>query len=64
VTPSRRNLVRALALALIVTAVGLTACGRRGPLEPPSLSGVTMLYTAAASFAAPPERLPVRDALL
>jgi predicted small lipoprotein YifL len=34
---SRRNFSRALLLVLLAAAVGLTACGRRGPLEPPSL---------------------------
>jgi hypothetical protein len=64
VAPSRRNLVRALVLALVATGIGLTACGRRGALEPPALSGMTMLYSADASLAAKPERPSIRDALL
>jgi predicted small lipoprotein YifL len=32
---NRRILSRALISAILVAAVGLSACGRKGPLEPP-----------------------------
>ena len=34
-------LIRCAALALVVTALGLSGCGRRGNLEPAPDSGVT-----------------------
>jgi predicted small lipoprotein YifL len=36
----RRILSRALIAGVLVAAVGLTACGRKGPLEPPPTASV------------------------
>jgi predicted small lipoprotein YifL len=40
-TFDRRFLSRALFAGLLVAAVGLAGCGRRGVLEPPPSAGVT-----------------------
>ena len=40
-TFDRRFLSRALIAGLVVAAIGLAGCGRRGVLEPPPSAGVT-----------------------
>jgi predicted small lipoprotein YifL len=35
VRPSDRNLVRLATIGVLIAALGLAACGRKGPLEPP-----------------------------
>jgi len=37
----RRVIVRAAVAATLISAVGLSACGRKGPLEPPPKADVT-----------------------
>ena len=37
----RRVIVRAALAAVLVSAVGLSACGRKGPLEPPPSAAAT-----------------------
>ena len=38
---SRRILSRALIAGVVVAALGLTGCGRKGPLEPPPGASLT-----------------------
>ena len=37
----RRAILRAALAAVLISAVGLSACGRKGPLEPPPKADVT-----------------------
>ncbi|HET7714818.1 MAG TPA: lipoprotein [Bauldia sp.] len=37
----RRVILRAVLAAVVISAVGLSACGRKGPLEPPPKADVT-----------------------
>lgn len=37
----RRVILRAALAAVLMSAVGLSACGRKGPLEPPPKADVT-----------------------
>lgn len=37
----RRVILRAALAAVLISAVGLSACGRKGPLEPPPKADVT-----------------------
>ena len=37
----RRVILRAALAAALISAVGLSACGRKGPLEPPPKADVT-----------------------
>jgi predicted small lipoprotein YifL len=53
-------LTKVLVLAVVVAAVGLSACGRRGPLEPPPGSAVAA--DPAADPATPPK--PDKDFIL
>lgn len=39
--PSNRALSRLTVIAIVVMAVGLSACGRRGALEPPPSAAAT-----------------------
>jgi predicted small lipoprotein YifL len=62
---SRRYLYRAAVVGLALAVVGVAGCGRRGPLEPPSLAN-SVPATAAKPAGAPavPERPFVLDRLL
>ena len=66
---SRPNLCRALVFALVVASVGLTGCGRRGALEPPSAAATTQpsqpgQTAKPAQNPPPPDRPFVLDPLL
>lgn len=37
----RRIVVRAVLAAVLISAVGLSACGRKGPLQPPPSAATT-----------------------
>lgn len=37
----RRIVVRAVLAAVLISAVGLSACGRKGPLQPPPSAAAT-----------------------
>jgi predicted small lipoprotein YifL len=37
----RRVILRAALAAVLISAVGLSACGRKGPLEPPPSAAAT-----------------------
>ncbi|MCB1501120.1 MAG: lipoprotein [Bauldia sp.] len=41
----RRVILRAALAATLMSAVGLSACGRKGPLEPPPKADVTSTDT-------------------
>jgi predicted small lipoprotein YifL len=48
-------------LGLVALAIGMTACGRRGPLEPPALGSAFAPASTAVAMAAAEQ--PVRDPL-
>jgi predicted small lipoprotein YifL len=49
----RRILSRALIVGILAAAVGLSACGRKGPLEPPPTASLAPADPAAPG--APPQ---------
>jgi predicted small lipoprotein YifL len=64
----RRNLMRALIAGVLVAGLALSACGRKGPLEPPPSAKATDTGLAddpvEAAKAAKPDRPFILDPLL
>jgi predicted small lipoprotein YifL len=56
---SRQNLARVAAVGALVAALGLSACGRKGPLDaPPSAAGPAAGPAAGHSAPAAPDAVP------
>jgi predicted small lipoprotein YifL len=54
---SRQNLARVAAIGALVAALGLSACGRKGPLDPPP----SATHSAAAPDGSQKSDLPGRQ---
>jgi predicted small lipoprotein YifL len=52
----RRVILRAALAAVLISAIGLSACGRKGPLEPPPKADVTTDPDASPADAGKPDR--------
>jgi predicted small lipoprotein YifL len=57
---SRQNLARVAVVGALVAALGLSACGRKGPLDPPP-SAASHSAQAAPDGAVPQSGLPGRQ---
>jgi predicted small lipoprotein YifL len=51
---NRRHLSRIAAVAALIAALGLTACGRKGPLDPPPSAAAPMRATPTGAPPASP----------
>ncbi len=60
----RRVILRAVLAATLISAVGLSACGRKGPLEPPPKADVTTDDQGSPQDAGKPNRSFPLDFLL
>jgi predicted small lipoprotein YifL len=63
VTPSTRAMHRLAVIGALIAALGISACGRKGPLDPPPAAAVEPDLTAPAegSPGAPTPRAAVRE---
>ena len=61
---NRRNLVRAALAGVLIAGLALSACGRKGALEPPPGAGASDSSDPATRQAEKPDRPFVLDPLL
>ena len=61
---NRQILSRALLLGIVVAAIGLSACGRKGGLEPPPGAGAVSDVTADTDAERAREQKPDRPFIL
>lgn len=59
-----RSTFTSLIVALLVSAIGLSACGRKGPLERPPHAKVADAQTSEGTNSSKPERRFILDRLL
>ena len=59
-----RSALTSLLVALLVSAIGLSACGRKGPLEPPPNAKVADAQASDGADSSKPDRPFILDRLL
>ena len=59
-----RSALTSLLVALVVSAIGLSACGRKGPLERPPAAKAADSHAAGGASPSKPDRPFILDRLL